>query len=222
MPNNNFQLYSVLAELTREKCSKRETLQKAYLHQPASQGRNTCIIDLSPEKWLFITSLVGSAWGEWGTWVIRKIIKAYTVNKSQSITAVIKISCGFFPPLRRHIDLLSPYKKLIAKYFIMMMLLNSVWLNWNISIEAKGQGSSESQYGSVQIVRSNVGPGWGEVGQITMHYNVPRRGLGVKKSDFMTTSYLDAPYALVRFLDVMCGPELTLRLCVKHQAKSVE
>lgn len=48
---------------------------------------------------------------ETGTWVIRKIIKAYTFNKSQSITAVIKISSGFFllPP---HIDLLYAIEKI--------------------------------------------------------------------------------------------------------------
>lgn len=60
-----------------------------------------------------------------GTWVIWKIIKAYTFNKSQSITAVIKISCGFFSLRSIPHWFVIPHKRLTALFFI-IMILNSL------------------------------------------------------------------------------------------------
>lgn len=110
VPRNNFQLH------TADKPPARRKLWTA----PASA--NTCIIDLLPEKWLLMGH---AAWGEpaKGTWVIQKVIKPYTFNKSQSITAVaIKISGGFFSIFfhQQH-WFVAPHKRLTAKYFIMMM-----------------------------------------------------------------------------------------------------
>lgn len=111
VPRNNFQLHSA---------HKPPASEEKLWTAPASA--NTCIIDLLPEKWLLMGH---AAWGEpaKGTWVIQKIIKPYTFNKSQSITAVaIKISCGFFSLFHPQHWFVAQYKRLTAKYFIMMML----------------------------------------------------------------------------------------------------
>lgn len=127
MPNNNFQLYSVFGKALNNVCY----FFFGKTCKLACVSADICIIDLLPEKWLFITSC-------YPFWVVlREAIKKEALEwfgKSLKHTHLIKVNLSQLW-LRYPVDFSSvhsptlshwfviPHKKLMVKYFTIMIPL---------------------------------------------------------------------------------------------------